>query len=186
MPWRTQSAAALAAAAILAGPAAAQNTTTTTTPDVYQENIALHQEIDGLRARVGELTGFLVAAKAQFTGDQEYRAVLERRLAEMQRRTVLQRRVILRLRAATQSTTGRGDVVAAIAMMMTPGGTLRLGPKGWLYVESGTTAAGSAALRVRTGLRGWRVRVWEDGSTRVWWRGHRLLTACITGKGCED
>lgn len=184
MPWRTQAAAALAAAAILAGTAAAQDTTTTT-PDLYQENVALHQEIDGLRARVGELTGFLVAAKAQFTGDQEYQAVLERRLAEMQRRTVLQRRVIRRLRAATQSTTGRGDVVAAIAMMMTPGGTLRLGPKGWLYAETGTGST-SSALYVRTGLRGWRARVWEDGSTRVWWRGHRLLTACITGKGCED
>lgn len=78
------------------------------------------------------------------------------------------------------------ELFAAAAFVMTPGGHGQLGPRGWLTAESGTTSAGSAAMRVRTGLRGWRVRVWEDGSLRVWFRGHVLLTACIHGKGCED
>ena len=78
------------------------------------------------------------------------------------------------------------DVFTALTMVMTPGGHGRLGPKGWLYAESGTTQSGSAAFYVRTGLRGWRVRVWEDGSTSVSWRGRRVLTACLIGKGCED
>lgn len=55
-----------------------------------------------------------------------------------------------------------------------------------IYAEAGSTVEAVLMDALRTGLRGWRVRVWEDGSTRVWWRGHRLLTACITGKGCED
>ena len=83
--------------------------------------------------------------------------------------------------ASTQYT-----VATALTMVMTPGGHGQLGPKGWLYAESGTTQAGSAAFYVRTGLRGWRVRVWEDGSTSVSWRGRRVLTACLIGKGCED
>ncbi len=183
MPWRTQSAAALAAAAILAGPAAAQNTTTTTTPDVYQENIALHQEIDGLRNQVRDLTGYMAGAHAQHVSDAQYREALEWQMAGLQRRVNRQARTITMLR---HSSGADGDVFTAMQMMLTPGGFMRLGPKGWLYVESGTTAAGSAALRVRTGLRGWRVRVWEDGSTSVSWRGRRVLTACLIGKGCED
>ena len=83
--------------------------------------------------------------------------------------------------ASTQYT-----VATALTMVMTPGGHGQLGPKGWLYAESGTTQAGSASMYVRTGLRGWRVRVWEDGSTSVSWRGRRVLTACLIGKGCED
>lgn len=78
------------------------------------------------------------------------------------------------------------DMVTALTMVMTPGGHGRLGPKGWLYAESGTTRAGSASMYVRTGLRGWRVRVWEDGSTSVMWRGRVVFTACLIGKGCED
>lgn len=179
MPWRTHI-AVFAVAAICAAPGVAQDAATTV-PDTYLETTALHQEIDGLRAQVRDLTGYLAGAQSQHRSDEAYQQVLESRLAVLQHRVDRQRLTIKRLRAVTPA-----DVFGAVAMVMTPGGHGQVGPRGWLTVESGTTAAGSAAMRVRTGLRGWRVRVWEDGSMRIWYHGHALFTACITGKGCED
>lgn len=82
------------------------------------------------------------------------------------------------------------SLIAALTMIMTPGGHGTLSPHGLLCAESGTTRAGSAAMCYRSPYRGVFIRVWEDGSTRVKvYRDGRVrltVTACIQGKGCED
>ena len=65
---------------------------------MYQENIALHQEIDGLRNQVRDLTGYMAGAHAQHVSDAQYREALEWQLAGLQRRVNRQARTITMLR----------------------------------------------------------------------------------------
>lgn len=167
MPWRTHIAAAVAAVAIAAVPASAQ-----TMEELQAENIRLRTELNEFQRY-----------DAALANDYDYVTNLA---GELRARVDRQAATIRRLRAAAAPALSSYDLFTVAAMVMTPGGHARLGPRGWLSAETGTVGDVSSAVRVRTGLRGWRVRVWEDGSLRVWYHGHALFTACITGKGCED
>lgn len=168
MPWRTHIAAAVAAITI-ASPALAAGQTM---EELQAENTRLRTELNEFQRY-----------DAALANDYDYVTNLA---GELRARVDRQATTIRRLRAAAAPSLSSYDLFTVAAIVMTPGGHARLGPRGWLTAESGTAGGVSSAVRVRTGLRGWRVRVWEDGSMRVWFRGHVLLTACIHGKGCED
>lgn len=82
------------------------------------------------------------------------------------------------------------ELLAALTMIMTPGGTGTLSPHGLLCATSGTTSAGSSTMCYRSPYRGVFIRVWEDGSTRVkFYQDRRVrltVSVCIRRKGCED
>ena len=82
------------------------------------------------------------------------------------------------------------SLLAAITMMMTPGGTASMSPNGWVTACTGSVRTGSvwtsSCHRHRLGVRGLNARVWEDGSFRLRHRRTILFYGCIVGKGCED
>lgn len=83
------------------------------------------------------------------------------------------------------------SIMAAIALLMTPGGTAAIDRFGVVSACSGSTlsrdgvwTSSCRAFKPTPRLRV-RGRVWEDGSFRV--RVYGLtVTGCIQGKGCED